>query len=180
MLIRADQSLLLVIDLQARLAPAIDGIDDVLAHSAWLLQVAARLQVPAVATEQYPAGLGRTVPAIAALLADGATLEKMHFSAAADSGLRERAEFARPQVVLIGTETHVCVLQTALDLRALGKQVFVVAEAVGSRRAADRALALERMRQAGCCIVSREMVAFEWLQRAGTDVFRSISREFLR
>ena len=180
MLIRADQSLLLVIDLQARLAPAIDGIDDVLAHSAWLLQVAARLQVPALATEQYPAGLGRTVPAIAALLADGATLEKIHFSAVADSGLRQRAEFARPQVVLIGTETHVCVLQTALDLRALGKQVFVVAEAVGSRRAADRALALDRMRQAGCHVVSREMVAFEWLQRAGTDVFRSVSREFLR
>lgn len=180
MLIRADQSLLLVIDLQARLAPAIDGIDDVLAHSAWLLQVAARLQVPALATEQYPAGLGRTVPAIAALLADGATLEKIHFSAVADSSLRDRAEFARPQVVLIGTETHVCVLQTALDLRALGKQVFVVAEAVGSRRAADRALALDRMRQAGCHVVSREMVAFEWLQRAGTDVFRSVSREFLR
>ncbi|MCU0952080.1 MAG: hydrolase [Burkholderiaceae bacterium] len=180
MLIRADHSLLLVIDLQARLAPAIDGIDAVLAHSAWLLSVAARLSVPALATEQYPAGLGPTVPQIAALLAPDSTLSKLHFSALPDSGLRERAAFARPQVVLIGTETHVCVLQTALDLRALGKEVFVVAEAVGSRRAADRALALDRMRAAGCHVVSREMVAFEWLQRAGTELFRTVSREFLR
>jgi nicotinamidase-related amidase len=72
------------------------------------------------------------------------------------------------------------VLQTALDLLARGKQVFVVAEAVGSRRAADRALGLERMRQEGCRIVSREMVAFEWLQRAGSDEFRQISKAFLR
>ncbi len=180
MLLRADQSLLLVIDLQARLAPAIDDIDAVLAHSAWLLGVAARLSVPALATEQYPAGLGRTVPSIAALLAPDATLEKIHFSALPDSGLRDHPAYARPQVVLIGTETHVCVLQTALDLRAAGKDVAVVAEATGSRRAADRVLGLERMRQAGCQIVSREMVAFEWLGRAGTDLFRSISRDFLR
>ena len=82
--------------------------------------------------------------------------------------------------MLTGTEAHVCVLQTALGLRALGKEVFVVAEAVGSRRATDKDLALARLRQEGCRIVSCEMVAFEWLHKAGTDVFRQISREFLR
>ena len=71
-------------------------------------------------------------------------------------------------------------LQTALGLLALGKEVYVVAEAVGSRRSDDKALALERLRQEGCRIVSREMVAFEWLHRAGTEQFRQISREFLR
>ena len=83
-------------------------------------------------------------------------------------------------LVLTGTEAHVCVLQTALDLLALGKEVFVVAEAVGSRRAEDKELALARLRQEGCRIVSREMVAFEWLHKAGTETFRQISREFLR
>ncbi len=73
-----------------------------------------------------------------------------------------------------------CVLQTVLDLRARGSEVFVVEEGVSSRRASDKALALERMRQAGAVIVSREMVAFEWMERAGTELFKSISREFIR
>ena len=82
--------------------------------------------------------------------------------------------------MLCGTEAHVCVLQSALGLAAAGGQVFVVADAVGSRDPADRMLALDRMRQAGVTVVSREMVAFEWLRAAGTDRFRAISREFLR
>lgn len=174
------QSLVLAIDLQARLAPAIDGIDAVVAHSEWLLRLAQAMAVPAAITEQYPAGLGPTLPQIAALVPDAHRREKLCFSALPDSGIDTLPAFARRQVVLIGIETHVCVLQTALDLLALGKQVFVVAEAVGSRRAADRALGLERMRQEGCRIVSREMVAFEWLQRAGSDEFRQISKAFLR
>ena len=89
-------------------------------------------------------------------------------------------DFSRRQIVLTGTETHVCVLQTALDLLSLGKEVFVVAEAVGSRRLTDKELGLARLRQEGCRIVSWEMVAFEWLRQAGTDIFRQISREFLR
>jgi nicotinamidase-related amidase len=180
MRIQREQSLLLAIDLQARLAPAIDGIDAVTAHSEWLLRLAQAMSVPAVLTEQYPAGLGPTLPQIVALVPDAHRLEKLCFSALPDSGIEALPAFARPQVVLIGIETQVCVLQTALDLRARGKQVFVVAEAVGSRRAADRALGLERMRQEGCRIVSREMVAFEWLQRAGSDEFRQISKAFLR
>jgi nicotinamidase-related amidase len=77
-------------------------------------------------------------------------------------------------------ETHVCVLQTVMELLAVGKQVFVVEEAVGSRRDSDKALALARMRDAGARIVSREMVAFEWLRKADSDLFRDISRNFLR
>ncbi|HBB77006.1 MAG TPA: hydrolase, partial [Pseudomonas sp.] len=84
------------------------------------------------------------------------------------------------QFVICGCETHVCVMQTVLDLLAHGSQVFVVEEAVSSRRASDKELALQRMRQAGAQIVSREMVAFEWMERAGTELFKSISREFIR
>ena len=86
----------------------------------------------------------------------------------------------REQVVIVGIEAHVCVLQTALELRAAGKEVYLVADAVSSRALGDVQMALERMRAAGVQVVSREMVVFEWLRQAGTDIFRAISREFLR
>ena len=180
MLIKADQSLLLVIDIQERLAPAIHDTAAVTAHNLWLVEVARRLSVPVLATVQYPKGLGPLVPALADKLAPEEVVEKIHFSAVADGCLENEPAFTRRQVVITGTDTHVCVLQTALDLLGRGKEVFVVAEAVGSRRPEDKALALERLRQAGCVIVSREMVAFEWLHRAGTDLFRAVSREFIR
>ena len=180
MLINADHSLLLLIDLQERLAPAIQDIDTVLRHNSWLVAVAQRLSVPVGATVQYPSGLGPMVPELSACIAPDRVVEKIHFSAVADGCLERLPEFSQRQIVLTGTEAHVCVLQTALGLRALGKEVFVVAEAVGSRRSTDKDLALARLRQEGCRIVSCEMVAFEWLHKAGTDVFRQISREFLR
>ena len=180
MVIDADHSLLLSIDLQERLAPAIQDIDTVLRHNLWLVAVAQRLSVPVGATVQYPAGLGPLVPELTACIPPERVVEKIHFSAVADGCLERLPDFSRRQIVLTGTESHVCVLQTALGLRALGKEVFVVAEAVGSRRATDKDLALARMRQEGCHIVSREMVAFEWLHKAGTEQFRQISREFLR
>lgn len=180
MLIKAGHSLLLLIDLQERLAPAIRDIDAVLRHNLWLVAVAQRLGVPVAVTVQYPAGLGPMVPELTARIPAADVVEKIHFSAVADGCLEALPGFSRRQVVLTGTEAHVCVLQTALGLLELGKEVFVVAEAVGSRRPEDRELALERLRQAGCRIVSREMVAFEWLHKAGSDVFREISREYLR
>jgi len=180
MLLKADQSLLLVIDIQERLAPAIHDTAAVTAHNLWLVEVARRLAVPILATVQYPKGLGPLVPVLAEKLQPEEVVEKIHFSAVADGCLDDLPALARRQVVITGTETHVCVLQTALDLLGRGKEVFVVAEAVGSRRPEDKALALERLRQAGCVIVSREMVAFEWLHRAGSDLFRSVSRDLIR
>jgi nicotinamidase-related amidase len=180
MLIKSDQSMLLLIDLQEKLAPAIEDIDAVLRHNLWLVDIAQRLSVPVGATVQYPSGLGPLVPELDARIEPDRIVEKLHFSAVADGCLEAMPDFSRPQIVLTGTETHVCVLQTALDLLTLGKEVFVVAEAVGSRRLTDKELGLARLRQEGCRIVSREMVAFEWLRKAGTDMFRQISREFLR
>lgn len=180
MLINAERSVLLVIDVQQRLAPVIDDVESVIRRIIWLIQVGSRLGVPVVGTEQYPAGLGPLVPQIGPLIARERTVSKIRFSAATDGCLNGVDAMDRPQVVVTGMESHVCVLQTALELADQGKEVFVVAEAVGSRRPADRELALERMRQEGCRIVSGEMVAFEWLAQAGTEVFREISREFLR
>jgi nicotinamidase-related amidase len=180
MLIDAKQSSLLVIDVQERLLPSIDDWQRTLDAAIWLVQVAKRIGVPVLASEQYPKGLGHTHPDLLAELPAGVMAEKIYFSCAPESCLTPLAGSDRPQVVVCGTEAHVCVLQTVLDLKAAGKDVFVVADAIGSRAPENKALAIERMRQHGIEIVSCEMVAFEWLRVAGTPLFREISREFLR
>lgn len=180
MLIDARNSTLLVVDVQGKLVPAIAGWEALLDHVVWLIRVARRMEIPVIACEQYPQGLGPTHPAVAAELPAGCIAGKLHFSAVAGAchGL-DQGE-GTGQFVVCGMETHVCVLQTVMELLAGGKQVFVVDEAVGSRRDSDKALALARMREAGASIVSREMVAFEWLRKADSDLFREISRNFLR
>jgi nicotinamidase-related amidase len=180
MLMDAQQSALLVIDVQERLLPAIDDWQRTLDAVIWLVQVACRLDVPVLASEQYPKGLGHSHADVLAALPPCVIGEKLHFSCTPDACLAPLAGSDRQQVVVCGTEAHVCVLQTVIDLKASGKDVFVVADAVGSRTPENKALALERMRQHGIEIVSREMVAFEWLRVAGTPLFREISREFLR
>ena len=179
MRIRRDDSTLLLIDIQEKLYPTISEGEAVLAHCQWLAELATRLAVPTLLTEQYPAGLGPTLAVLRERCPAAPVIEKMDFSAVVGGRLLPAAG-SRRQFVVAGTEAHVCVLQTVLDLIAPEREVFVVAEAVGSRRPADRALAIERMRQAGAVIVSREMVAFEWLERAGNDTFRAISREMIR
>jgi nicotinamidase-related amidase len=180
MLMRIDRSVLLLVDLQERLQPAIEGAALVLEAAVWLTRVAQRLEVPVICTEQYRKGLGPTMPALRSLLPAACIVEKIHFSAVPAPGLLQAPGGDRAQFVVTGTEAHVCVQQTVLDLLAIGRRVFVVEEAVGSRRSADKSLALARMRAHGADIVSREMVAFEWLRQAGSDLFREISREFLR
>ena len=180
MLIKAEDSALLVIDAQTRLLPHIHDAQRVIENIVWLIEVAKKIGVPVMATEQYPKGIGPTHDDIAACLPQGSVAEKVHFSCVAAGCLEGLPGADRPQIVVCGTESHVCVLQTVLDLRARGKEVFVVADAVGSRDPEDRALALERMKQNGAEVVSREMVAFEWLHRAGTPLFKEISRDFLK
>lgn len=179
MLIDARDSTLLVVDVQGKLVPAIAGWQDLLDQVVWLIRVARKLDVPVLACEQYPQGLGPTHLAVAAELPEGCIASKLHFSAVA-GGCHGLAQAATGQYVVCGMESHVCVLQTVIELLASGKQVFVVEEAVGSRRGSDKALALARMGEAGASIVSREMVAFEWLRRADAAMFREISRNFLR
>ncbi|MCK9382223.1 MAG: isochorismatase family protein [Sulfuritalea sp.] len=180
MLIDARDSALLVVDVQGKLVPAVAGWQTLLDHVIWLIRVARRLEVPVLACEQYPQGLGPTHPAVAAELPAGCIASKVHFSAVAGACHGLDLAGGPAQYVVCGMETHVCVLQTVIELLGSGKQVFVVEEAVGSRREADKALALARMRDAGASIVSREMVAFEWLRRSDSEVFREVSRSFLR
>ncbi len=176
MLIRRDHSALFVVDEQARLAPAMFSREQALANTAILIKAANRLGVPVLASEQYPKGLGPTVPEIAALLPPGALAEKIHFSCAADTGISARVNaLGRNQIVVAGMEAHVCVLQTALGLKERGYDTLVVADATSSRRAESHALAMDRLRLAGIPVVNTEMVVFEWLGQAGTAEFRELS-----
>lgn len=182
MLIHPDKSCLLVIDVQDRLLPAVMEPEQTERSVIQLIEVANRLQIPTLYSEQYPKGLGGTSPAVLNALSDSAIyLEKMSFSCAADSSCNQKINSIKPnQIVICGMETHVCVLQTAIQLRQQAREVYVVADAVSSRSALDKELGLARLRQAGVHIVTREMVIFEWLQRAGTDAFREISKAYLR
>jgi len=180
MLMARDKSVLLVVDVQERLAPAMHDSQAVVGHCVWLARLAARLGVPVVVTEHFPDKLGLTVAELQRATAGATLVTKQCFSAQADGQLAGTAVGSREQVVICGTEAHVCVLQTALELRAAGKAVFAVAQACGSRDPLDRDLGLERLRGHGVAVVSREMVAFEWLQRGGTELFREVHREFLR
>jgi nicotinamidase-related amidase len=181
MKLNAAQSALMVVDMQNRLAPAIAGFSDVELQCRWLIEVAHQLNIPVLATEQYPHGLGVTVQNLLALLKTDQILEKIHFDATAEPAVQAwLADHKTKQVVLAGCEAHVCVLQTALGLLAQGVQVYLVVDAVGSRRASDKQLALARLQQAGAVLVSREMVAFEWLNRAGTEQFRTLSQSHLK
>ena len=180
MLISSERSALVVVDVQERLLHHIHDWQNILENVKWLMAVARRIGVPVMVTEQYPKGLGHTVPELTVGLPAGSLGEKVHFSCVAGQCLDALPGSDRQQMVLCGIESHVCVMQTALELREQGRDVFVVADAVGSRDPACRDLALARMRQNGIEIVAREMVAFEWLRLAGTPLFREISRDFLR
>ena len=160
----ADRAMLLVIDVQTKLLPAIDTHKSVLAAVRQLLRAARLFELPVLATEQYPKGIGRTEASVAGLIQEsgGPVLEKSTFSACDDEGVRQALRrIDRPQVLLCGIEAHVCVQQTALDLVSMDHDVYVCADAVGSRRSLDRAVSLERMRQAGVAVTTSESVLFE-------------------
>ncbi len=177
MLLRAEKSVFLLVDVQERLLPAMAEGGHVVERAAILLQAAAALGVPVLASEQYPQGLGPTVPALKVLLPADAVMAKLHFSCAADPAMARRLkDLARPQVVLAGIEAHVCVLQTALGLLAQGYAPFIVADATASRAASNKDAGLTRMREAGAGIVTTEMVVFEWLGQAGTPAFKTLSK----
>lgn len=175
MLMTAERSLLVVVDAQERLLPAMSGADRVIKNMGLLLRAADELAVPVLASEQYPRGLGPTVPEIAALLPTPA-IAKTTFNCL-DEPLFAAPFSAcdRSVVILTGVEAHVCVLQTALQCKAAGRQAYVVADATASRVEASAERAYARLRDEGVRIVTAEMVVFEWLGRAGTPAFKKLS-----
>lgn len=166
-LLSAGSSVLLVIDLQERLMPAIAGAPDVVENASRLIRAATRLEVPVTTTEQDPDKLGPTVEPVASLLPTPAV---------AKSTFAADLSFPTTTVVVCGCEAHVCVLSTVLALRASGHDVAVVADAVGSRAPADRDAAVARMRAHGVDVVTTEMVVFEWLGSSANSAFREVHK----
>lgn len=169
---------LVIVDMQSNLCGAMDpaAMRDVIRNCSILLQAAKLLNVPALHTEQYPRGLGSTLPELAQWLPADSRVEKTTFSCCEESDFSAKLDDTRPQIVLAGTEAHVCILQTALQLQEMSHTVFVVEDAIISRNPANKANALDRLRQAGVVVTNTESVVFEWLQVAEGDAFKQIAK----
>jgi nicotinamidase-related amidase len=172
-LLDRQRTALVVVDVQEAFRRAIDGFDAVVRNTSILVQGARTLGLPIVVTEQYPRGLGETVPEIAEHLQGVRRLEKVVFSAAAADGFDLED---RDQALVCGIEAHVCVSQTVHDLLAQGLEVQVATDAVSSRTAANRTIGVAKMERAGATPTSTETALFELLGRAGTDEFKAIQR----
>jgi nicotinamidase-related amidase len=172
MKLNPERTTLVVIDVQEAFRKALDRFDEVAAKAAVLVQGAAAIGVPIVVTEQYPNGLGATVPEVADNLPSGVqALDKVRFSAVGIDGF-DLGD--RDQVLVCGIEAHVCVAQTALDLLELKTEVHVAADAVGSRSDADRDIGLARMERAGAELTSVEMALFELLGSSDAPAFKEV------
>ncbi len=173
----ADQTVLLVIDLQDKLLLQIDGGPRIVEQAARLIRGCALLGVPIIVTEQYPKALGPTTETVRQALPESsraAIQPKMKFSALIEATRRKIADSGRSTVLLCGIESHVCVMQTSLDLLDAGYMTAVASDAIGSRRSADHDAAMRRMSAAGVVPVSVEMVLLEMVHEAGTDLFKAM------
>ena len=173
-----ESSVLVLVDVQERLIAAMDRRDEVLNRIELLLNGAAALQCDRIVTEQYPRGLGGTVPTLKALLPAGTpVIEKTDFSVFGEAGFRSAlAAKRRTHLVFCGIEAHVCVQQSVFDALAAQYQVIVAGDAVTSRKAADRECALAAYRQAGAQVWSVESILFQWLRTAKHPAFKTISK----
>ncbi len=177
MLLDAKNTSLLVVDVQTRLLPAMAEPEGIVSRCQILLKAAEALDIPVTISEQYPKGLGRTVPDL--VLPSAKVFEKLSFSCWRDAEMRkhfiELHERERPLIIVAGIEAHVCVLQSCIDLYNAGFGVFAVADAMGSRKVESAALACDRLRGIGIQVINTEMAVFELMEKAGTPVFKTLS-----
>ena len=169
-MLRREDTTLVVVDVQEAFRKAVPAFADVARKTATLVEGARILGVPALVTEQYPQGLGHTVPEVG--LDDEPVLEKTVFAASAADGF----ELETDQALVCGIEAHVCVHQTVEDLAARGVEVHVCTDAVASRDDANKTIALERAERAGALPTTVEMALLELCGRAGTDEFKAVQR----
>ena len=181
MLLNRQKSVFLLVDVQEKLTPHVLNSDALVARCAWLIRLAHELNVPVLVSEQYPRGLGKTVQPLLELTSGVQSIEKVHFSSYKEpSFVNHWQSLGKSQVVIAGIETHVCVLQTAMDMKDSGFDVFVVVDGVSSRHELDHRYGLKRMKQQGIHLLTAEMVFFEWVQKAGTPEFKGLSQSYLR
>ena len=176
-MLTTDNTALVVIDVQGKLASLMDQSERLIHNLGVLIQGVKILELPVFWLEQYPKGLGATVPEIAELLAGGEPLPKMSFSACGQETFMERLrESGRKRVLLAGIESHVCVYQTARDLLAEGFEVEVVVDAISSRTAENKVIGLKKMQRLGAELTSVETALFELMRTAEAPRFKDVAR----
>ena len=180
--IKARSAFLLMIDIQERLIPAIHDKDIVIQNSARILTAARELSVPSIVTEQYPKGIGSTIPELKQLIPEDTTiLDKVEFSCCENPGFSDaflNLSFnsgTKDTVILFGVESHICVLATAIDLQEkYNLNVVIAADACGSRKSEHHTMALDAARSLGCLVVPTETVIYHMLEKAGTPQFKAL------
>lgn len=175
-LARPEQCLVLVSDLQEKLVAVMPDRSQLMERSCQLLRGAELLGVPIIGTEQYPQGLGKTVPEIAPFLPDPPAKKRFSCVEALQLPAAGERSDGRFRIVLIGIEAHVCIQQTAFDLQSIGYEVILPTDAIFSQRAEDRTTALRRMETAGMTLTSTQALLFEWCETAEHPQFKAISR----
>jgi nicotinamidase-related amidase len=176
-LLRRDDTLLAIVDIQTKLLNVMFDKERLISNCSKLIQSAKLLEIPMILTEQYPEGMGPTDSTILKLLPEMKAVTKMSFSCCGVGDFDQRLKsFGKKQVMVIGIESHICVLQTAHDLLHQGYFIYVPYDAVSSRKEGDYKNAQERMRQAGAVIGSVESAIFEMMKTAEISVFRQISK----
>ena len=183
MLIDRNDSTLLLIDLQEKLIKKIFDFKSIISHSKKIVDVFSFLKLPIVYSEQYPNGLGKTINPIDDKLKKikAFKIEKTTFSCISDMNDNEiRKIFPKNQIIICGIETHICILQTSIDLYNKGYEVFVIEEAVGSRDERHKSLAIERLMKCGISLINFEMLVFELIRDSKDESFKELSKYITR
>lgn len=172
-----NRCLFLIIDIQERLAQVMDKKEQVITNTLHLLELSRLIDMPVVVTEQYPKGIGKTVQPIVEALPQYEPIEKITFDCCLVEPFNTKvAGLKKDQIIVVGMETHICVLQTVLSLLKSGYTVHVVSDGVCSRAKHNWKVGLEIMREAGAVISSTEVVLFQLLRQAGTEEFKHLSK----
>ncbi|MGI6188928.1 MAG: isochorismatase family protein [Clostridiales bacterium] len=174
--LHSHEAVLMIIDIQQRLASVMERREQVVKNAGILVDTAQKLGIPTVVTEQYPKGLGKTVDELSGKLDTDYVFEKIAFSACTEEVMSTLERLGRKKIIVTGMETHVCVLQTVRELLSLGYMVFVAEDTVCSRTRENHNTGLSLMRGMGAVITSAETVFFDLLKQAGTPLYKELSK----
>lgn len=175
-ILRQDETVLMVIDIQEKLVPVMKHAKEVIQNTNILISIAKELKIPIIVTEQYPKGLGKTVSDLSNNFKETLTYEKITFSSCTDEVTTTLRSLRRKKIIITGMETHVCVFQTVRDLLNLGYQVFVASDAVCSRTKNNYKNGLSLMSSMGAIVTNTETIFFDLMKKAGTPQFKELSK----
>lgn len=175
-MITIKNALLLVIDIQDKLLPAMRNHEELEKTTETLIKGCRLMEIPILVTQQYTKGLGETIPPLKAAIGEFEPIEKITFSCCGNSGfLRVLEETGKNNIIISGIESHICVQQTVLDLLEAGYSIYVIADCIGSRKETDQMYAEQRMQQAGAILTTAESILFELLISADHPNRKEIS-----